>query len=72
MGETRHKFDLSKEPVRTGSIGQLRAEDLDSDRPAVLAVFGKIHGGHPAAPDLLLDLVAVGKTCLDQIHSVNH
>ncbi len=68
MHKLRYEVDLLKEPVGTRSVGRLWPEDLEGNRPAVLAVFGEIHRGHPAATDFLLDLVAVGKGSLDPMH----
>jgi hypothetical protein len=40
-------------------VGAVRQQDLDGDLAAVLQVFGQIHRGHAAAPDLFLDAVTI-------------
>jgi len=47
--------------VRAERRRDLGAEDLDGDGAAVPEIAREVHGGHPAAPQLTLEGVAVGQ-----------
>jgi hypothetical protein len=64
--------DLRQEPFGTEDRGQLGSEHLDGDLAVVLAVVGEIYGGHPALPELALDLVAVGQGGLQATEETGH
>ena len=53
--------DLLKEPLGSDGLGELLLQDLDGHRTIVLHVPGAEYRGHSAAPDLVLDAVAVSK-----------
>ena len=58
--EVRGGLRLAAEPLdEVGVGGELGEQHLDRHRPVEQAVAGEEHVGHAAAPDALLDLVAV-------------
>lgn len=59
------QLDLSLEPLRTQRVGQLRMEDLQSNRAASPEIMTKKHGGHAAVPKLPLDPVAICEAVLE-------
>ena len=54
--EKRHKREIDADSSR-----ELRAERFHRDASAMLQVFGEIDHSHPTAPQLPLDLVAIGE-----------
>jgi len=53
--------DLVEEPLGTHLDADLGAEHLERHRPPVADVLGQVDHGHPAAPELPLDGVAIAK-----------
>lgn len=58
--------DLPGEAVSPERRGELRPEHLQGHPTVVLQVSRQIHGGHPAATELPLDVVSLGE---DLAHS---
>ena len=58
--------DLPQEALGAERGGELRVQDLQRDRPVVLEVVGEVDRGHPPAPELALDRVAVGQSGLER------
>ena len=52
-------LDLPEEAVGAECGGELGAEKLDGDEAIVLEVAGEVDGGHAAATELALDVVAI-------------
>ena len=65
MLECRDRPDLAHEPLGADHGGELGAEHLDGDPPAVLQVLGQVDRRHPALPQLALDLVPIGQRRLE-------
>jgi hypothetical protein len=61
MLEPGREADLALEPVGTERSGELGQEHLERYRPVVLDVVGEKDRGHPAAPQLTLEDVAIAK-----------
>ena len=59
MLETSGDLDLPKKALRTERGGELMAQELDGNEPAVLEVAGEVDRGHPTAAQLPLEAVAV-------------
>jgi hypothetical protein len=55
------------EPLHPEDLGEVRMEDLDRDRSAVLQVLGEIDGGHAAAAKLALELIPLADRGLEPI-----
>ena len=55
------ELDLLEKALAAEDGGELGAEDLDGDFPAVLQVLGEVDGGHAAGAEFALDAVAVGQ-----------
>jgi len=45
--------------------GELAAQDLESNRAAMLEIVSEVDNGHPAAAQLALDSIAVAEGCLN-------
>ena len=58
MLQRRGDADLLEEPLGADGGGELLAQHLDRDVAIVPHVAREVHGGHAAAPELALDLVA--------------
>ncbi len=56
--QRRRDTDLLEEPLRADGRRELLAQHLDRDAAVVLHVACEVHGGHAAAAELALDLVA--------------
>jgi hypothetical protein len=54
------QVDLAEEALWTQSSGELRVEQLQRDPPVMLEVLGEVDRGHPPAPELALEHVALG------------
>jgi hypothetical protein len=61
MLEASGDLDFPKKALRTERGGELMAQQLDGDEPAVLEVLGEVDGGHATTTQLPLDSVAVGE-----------
>jgi len=72
MVELRRQPDLLQEALGADVLGDLGAEDLDRDVPAVLEVFGQHHDRHAAPAQLAFDPVATGERVLQMIEEVGH
>ena len=59
--QVRGDANLGKKPLGPEERAELRVEDLESDRAVVPPISCEVDGGHPAAPDLALDLVLARK-----------
>jgi hypothetical protein len=59
MLEPRRQADLLEETIPADAGGECGVEDLEGDRPVVAEVLGEVDGGHAAAAELALDVVAV-------------
>ena len=57
-------LDLAQEPLGAERGGELGAEDLEGDA-LCLQVVREVDRGHPPAPELALDDVAVGQRGLE-------
>ena len=60
--------DLPQEPLGPERRRKLGMQDFDRDLATVPEVLGEVHGGHPRAPELALDDVAVGQSGLETIY----
>jgi hypothetical protein len=72
MAEPSRDVDLAEEPLRTQAHGQLRAEHFERDRPIVFDVTSLQHDRHPAAAQLALDLVPIGKGGAQTLEQLDH
>src|SRR5439155_16901325 len=61
VGEPGGQLDFPEEPLGAEGGGELGLQYLDRDLTVVLEVLGEVNCGHPAAPELTLDRVAVGE-----------
>ena len=59
--EPSRDLDLAMEAIGADVDGEMRMEDLDGDRAAVLQVVREIDRGHAATADLTLDAIATRK-----------
>ena len=64
--------DLPEEPVGPDGQGQLRTQDLEGHLAPVLEVLGEVDRGHPAGPELPLDLVPIGECEGQAVAVVGH
>src|SRR5689334_19035232 len=53
--------DLAEKTLPAERGGELGRQYLNRHRPAVLQVFGQVHGRHPAAAELALDRIPPGE-----------
>ena len=60
MIQSRGEADLALEAFGSQRRRQLGVEQLERHRAIVAQVAREVDGGHPAAPELALDTVAVG------------
>jgi hypothetical protein len=58
--EAGGELDLALEAVRPERGGGLGQQHLERHGPVVLEIASEIDGGHPAAPELALDEIALG------------
>jgi hypothetical protein len=58
VGETRRDLDLAREPMGAEREGDVAAEELDRDEPALPEVLRQIDRRHPASADLALERIA--------------
>src|SRR6476619_4916611 len=72
MTQAGGDLDLAEEALGSDGAGQLRPEDLHGDRAVVLQVLSEVDGGHPAATELALDRIAVGKGDRQDSQRVGH
>ena len=68
----RGDLDLAQEPIGADVGGKLRVEHFHRDRPPMLEVLGQMDGGHAAAPDLALELVAASQSFLQAVDQTGH
>ena len=61
MLEPSGDVDLPKKSLRTKGSGELMAQQLDRDEPAVLEVMGQVNGCHSPATELVLDAIAISQ-----------
>ena len=59
MLQSGDEMDLPLEPLRAEAPGELRVEDLEGNRTVVLQVAGEEDRGHPPAPELPLEHIAI-------------
>ena len=71
VSEAGGELDFTQEPVRTDGSRHLGQEHLEGHVPLVTQVPGAVDDGHPAAPDLLLEPVAVAQRCVQSVASVH-
>ncbi len=64
--------DLALETLELDARGEMRMENLDGDRTAVLQVPGQIDGRHAAAADLPLQVIPVAERGLQAILHREH
>ncbi len=69
MVELAHERDLATETFGAHGHAEVAVQDLDGHAPVELPVVGEVHGGHAAASDLTLDVVAVGKIYLEFVEN---
>jgi hypothetical protein len=62
MLQTGGGLDLPHKALGAERMGQLLMQDLEGDRPIVPNVARQVHRGHPTAPELTLEQVAVTKS----------
>ena len=72
MVEAGGDLDLAQEPVGADVRSQLRVQDLDRYRTAVLEILGQIDRGHAAPPDFPLKAVSAGQRALQALQKVRH
>ena len=60
MLQPSRDLDLPEEAVGAETQRQLGVQDLDGHRPVVAYVLREIHRRHPTAPDLPVEVVALG------------
>src|SRR5689334_13598197 len=72
MGEPSGDLDFAQEPIGPQARSQVRAEHLESDRPAVFQILGQIDGGHAPAADLALEPIALGERVLEVGEQIAH
>jgi hypothetical protein len=53
--------DLGKEPLPAQHCGYVRAKDLESDVAVVSHVMREVDSGHPAAPELAVEAIAIAE-----------
>ena len=70
MLEPSGDVDLPKKSLRTKGSGELMAQQLDRDEPAVLEVMGEVNGCHSPATELVLDAVATSQGSCQREHGV--
>ena len=70
MIEPRGQADLAEESVPAKGFRQVRVQDLERHLAIVLEVTRQVYGRHPAAAELALDAVAVGKCVVEFGHGV--
>jgi hypothetical protein len=70
--ETRGEPDLPDEPLGAEHLRQLGMEDLQSDWTVVAEIADEIDCGHPAAPELAVEAVAVAKGDMEPREEVRH
>jgi hypothetical protein len=68
----RRDPDLAQEAFGTQAGGYLRVEDLDGDLAPVPDIIGQVDHRHPAAAELALDRVTVGKGCFQALKLFGH
>jgi hypothetical protein len=61
MAQLGGDLDLALEAVGPDLHRQVRVQDLDRHRPAVLQVLREVDGRHPATAQLPVDPVAAGE-----------
>jgi hypothetical protein len=61
MLESGGEVDFAPKAIGAQDGGQLGAEDLQGNRAVVFEVLGEVDRGHPAAPELALDRVAIAE-----------
>src|SRR5690242_5438741 len=72
MGEPGGDLDLAQEPIGPQARGQVWAEYLESDRPAVFQVLRQIDGRHAPAADLAFDPIALCERDLEVAEQTAH
>jgi hypothetical protein len=72
VGKPGCDLDLAQKALGAQGGGKLGTEHLEGHRAAELAVVRKIHRGHPAATELVLDRVPVGEGRLQAFQQVRH
>jgi hypothetical protein len=68
--ELRRELDLAPEALDVDPGGQLRREDLDHDLPLERPLGGDEDAAHPAARELLLEVVGVAEGGLELLAEV--
>ena len=64
--------DLSEKAIRAQGGREVGSQDLHGYPPVMPEVLGEIDRGHPAAPKLVLDGVAVSESVSQLINGVGH
>ncbi len=72
MRESGDDADLAQEAFGAERGGEIGAQDLDGDLAPVLALFGEVDGGHPAASELALHRVARRERGGDETGAIGH
>jgi len=72
MGEPGGDLDFAQEPIGPEARSQVRAEHLESDRPAVFQVLGQVDGRHAPAADLAFEPIALGERDLEVAEQTAH
>ncbi len=67
MAQAGGDLDLALESLGADVGGEVRMENLDCDRTAVLSILRQVDGRHPPTPDLALEQVALGQGRLELI-----
>lgn len=69
MLQPGEEFNLAGEPFDSDLGGDFAIEDLDGNQSTVLTVLGEVNRGHPAAPNLATDLIAISEHFIeDALH----
>ena len=67
MIETRGELDLSEEPVRAESRGEIGMQNLERNQALMLCILREIYSCHSTASKLAVDGVILGKCIPDTI-----
>src|SRR5438093_7704520 len=72
MGESGGDVDLAQEAIRPQARGQVGAEHLEGDQPAVFQVLRQVDGRHAPMAELAFDAIALGKCDLEAAEQTAH
>ncbi len=64
--------DLAQEALRANCVGELGVEDLERERPVMPKILSQVNRGHTPAPELPLNLIAVGESFDERLRWCGH